>query len=104
MGDAAAEGVIAEGWLLKSPVHPKLGGFMQKARQRWFVVRRTPLKVLKVEYYQDDSLDKKKGELTVSGGTRVPYRDRYTSLLTIPVLQIQHCNINRMAVALVPSF
>ena len=32
-------------------------------------------------------------------GTRVPYRERYTSLLTIPVLQIQHCNINRMAVA-----
>lgn len=59
--------VIAEGWLLKRPVNPPLGGLGSRARQRWFVLRSTALKTVKFEYYQDDQLDKLKGTLSVTG-------------------------------------
>ena len=62
MGD-----VLAEGWLLKKPVNPWFGGLGSKARQRWFVVRTTPLKTVKIEYYSDDSQEKLKGTLNVTG-------------------------------------
>jgi len=58
---------VAEGWLLKQPVKPLFGGIGSKARDRWFVVRTTPLKTVKIEYYSDDSQEKLKGTLTVTG-------------------------------------
>lgn len=62
--------VVAEGWLRKAPVNPKLGGFMQRSRERWFVLSTTAHRTAQIEYYTSDKLDNLKGSLPITGQSK----------------------------------
>lgn len=74
---------MAEGWLSKNPVNPILGGLGSKTRLRWFVLRTTALKTVKMEYYTDDSLSKLKGTLMLTPDCELnPHEDVGFRLVT----------------------